>query len=129
MMLQLREPTLGETQWPVRQAEAAVLEARRDHMSVISVDVAGSMWLSASMSAEHWWTLMERLFILLTDGVHRFGGWVDRFTGDGVMAVFGIDGEEPDHAARACAAALWLRDEVTRHASELGGTQGLAVSV
>ena len=32
---------------------------------------------------------MERFFTILTDGVHRFEGTVNQYTGDGIMALFG----------------------------------------
>ncbi len=47
---------------------------------------------------------------ILTDGVHRFEGTVNQYTGDGIMALFGAPIAHEDHAQRACYAALHLRD-------------------
>ena len=43
--------------------------------------------------------------------VQRFGGTVDKFTGDGIMAVFGAPVALEDHAFRACLAALGIQEE------------------
>ena len=46
--------------------------------------------------------------------VKRYGGTVDKFTGDGIMAVFGAPVALEDHAVRACLAALGVQEEVKR---------------
>ncbi len=51
--------------------------------------------------------------------MQRYGGTVDKFTGDGIMAVFGAPVALEDHAFRACLAALEIQDEVARLAAEV----------
>ena len=55
-----------------------------------------------SIDREDWHRIMERFFTILTDGVHRFEGTVNQYTGDGIMALFGAPIAHEDHAARAC---------------------------
>jgi adenylate cyclase len=50
--------------------------------------------------------IMTELFSRSTDVVCHYGGTVDKFTGDGVMALFGAPAALEDHAIRACLAAL-----------------------
>ena len=46
--------------------------------------------------------IMDRFFAILADGVHRFEGTVNQYTGDGIMALFGAPIAHEDHAQRAC---------------------------
>ena len=51
--------------------------------------------------------------------VKRYNGTVDKFTGDGLMAVFGAPVALEDHAVRACLAGLGVQDEAQRLAVEV----------
>ncbi len=57
--------------------------------------------------------------------VQRYGGTVDKFTGDGIMAVFGAPVALEDHAIRACLAALGIQDEAVRLAAEVKDRDGI----
>jgi Adenylate and Guanylate cyclase catalytic domain len=68
-------------------------------------------------------------FKILTDGVHRFEGTINQYTGDGIMALFGAPIAHEDHAARACYAALALQDDLRRYANELRLAREISFSV
>ena len=61
----------------------------RKQVTILFADVAGSMNLAERSDPEDWAALMNQFFRLLSEGIARFGGTVDKFTGDGVMALFG----------------------------------------
>jgi class 3 adenylate cyclase len=105
------------------------LGPERRAITALSVDVVGSMSLCSAMSDERWWLVVEELFTILSDGVMRFGGWIENFAGDGMVAVFGLDGDKRRQAERACAAALWIRDATERYAEELMRLQDVELSV
>jgi class 3 adenylate cyclase/tetratricopeptide (TPR) repeat protein len=98
-------------------------------VTVLFADVMGSMELAERSDPEQWRQIMERFFAILCDGVHRFEGTVDKFTGDGIMALFGAPIAHEDHAQRACYAALHLQEELASYAAELRRERGLSFSV
>src|SRR5262249_27285191 len=78
---------------------------------------------------EEWHKILDRFFQILADGVHRFEGTVNQYTGDGIMAIFGAPIAHEDHARRACYAALYLRDELRRYSDDLRHKAALNFSV
>jgi class 3 adenylate cyclase/tetratricopeptide (TPR) repeat protein len=107
----------------------ADLEGERKQVTVLFADVIGSMDLAERTDPEVWRRIMERFFTILCDGVHRFEGTVDKFTGDGIMALFGAPLAHEDHAQRACWAALTLQRELAVYAGDVRRTEGLSFSV
>jgi class 3 adenylate cyclase/tetratricopeptide (TPR) repeat protein len=105
------------------------LEGERKQVTVLFADLKGSMDLSESIDPEDWHGIMERFFRILSDGVHRFEGTVNQYTGDGIMALFGAPIAHEDHAARACYAALSLQDDLRRYANELRLAKAISFSV
>jgi adenylate cyclase len=109
-------------------SEIAQLGGERKQVTVLFADVQGSMDLAEQQDPEQWHAIMQRFFSTLADAVHRFEGTVDKFTGDGIMAVFGAPVAHEDHARRACYAALKMLDDVGEYAAGLRREQGLNFS-
>jgi class 3 adenylate cyclase/tetratricopeptide (TPR) repeat protein len=107
----------------------AVLEGERKQVTVLFADVTGSMNIAEKVDPEEWHKVMDGFFRVLSDGVHRFEGTINQYTGDGIMALFGAPIAHEDHARRACYAALHLKDELRRYAEELKRTRGLGFLV
>jgi class 3 adenylate cyclase/tetratricopeptide (TPR) repeat protein len=112
----------------IRDARAD-LDGERKQVTVLFADVIGSMDLAERTDPELWRSIMDRFFTILCDGVHRFEGTVDKFTGDGIMALFGAPLAHEDHAQRACWAALTLQRELAAYATEVRRGEGLNFSV
>ncbi|MDX6608357.1 MAG: hypothetical protein QOF85_282 [Solirubrobacterales bacterium] len=109
-------------------SEIAQLGGERKQVTVLFADVQGSMDMAERQDPEQWHAIMQRFFSTLADAVHRFEGTVDKFTGDGIMAVFGAPVAHEDHARRACYAALKMLDDVGEYAAELRRKHGLNFS-
>jgi class 3 adenylate cyclase/tetratricopeptide (TPR) repeat protein len=97
----------------------SALEGERKQVTVLFADVKGSMELAGRVDPEAWHGILDGFFSILADGVHRFDGVVNQYTGDGIMALFGAPIAHEDHAQRACYAALALREELSRYAREV----------
>ena len=72
---------------------------------------------------------MDRFFAILGEGVHRFEGTINQYTGDGIMALFGAPIAHEDHAQRACYAELRLRDAVREYANKVRVRHGIPFGV
>jgi class 3 adenylate cyclase len=107
----------------------SALEGERKIVTVLFADVKESMALAEHVDPETWHGILDRFFAILADGVHRFEGTINQFTGDGIMALFGAPLAHEDHAQRACLAALGLQDDLRRYANELRLERGLNFSV
>jgi hypothetical protein len=106
----------------------SALEGERKQVTVLFADVKGSMELAEALGPEAWHRLLERFFEILTEGVHRFEGTVNQYTGDGIMALFGAPIAHEDHAQRACYAALWLKDALQTCAREAKREHGVRLA-
>jgi class 3 adenylate cyclase len=126
-------PSMAARQAPAHLADKIrstrdSLEGERKQVTVLFADVQGSMDLSEQMDPETWSKIMQRFFQILAEGVERFEGFVDKFTGDGIMALFGAPIAHEDHAQRACYAALHMREELARYANEIRRDHGVVFS-
>jgi len=109
--------------------QRAALEGERKQVTVLFVDLKGSMEIAADVDPEEWHAIMDRFFTLAGEAIHRFEGTVNQYTGDGVMALFGAPLAHEDHAERACHAALALAESAKRYAEELKRERGFGFAV
>ena len=86
---------------------------------MLFADVVHSMDIAAAVGAERLREIMTELADRCAAVVQRYSGTVDKFTGDGIMAVFGAPVAMEDHAVHACLAALGVQDEAKRLAVEV----------
>jgi class 3 adenylate cyclase len=101
---------------PVDDGDA---RAEYKQVTVLFADVVHSMDIASAVGAERLREIMTELVDRARRVVQRYGGTVDKFTGDGIMAVFGAPLALEDHAVRACLAALGIQDETVRLAAEV----------
>src|SRR6201993_3149840 len=97
----------------------ATTPAEYKQVTVLFADVVHSMDIAATVGAERLREIMAQLVDRATAVVKQYGGTVDKFTGDGIMAVFGAPIALEDHAARACLAALGVQEGAKRLAADV----------
>ena len=76
--------------------------------TVLFADLAGSTELAMSLDAEHLRALLADVYRELSQAATAFGGTVEKFIGDAVMAVFGVPRAHEDDPERAVRAALTM---------------------
>ena len=93
-------------------APAAAGGEERRVVSVLFADMVGSTARAEKLDPEDQRALLDRYYARVRTEIERFGGMVEKFIGDAVMAVFGAPvafGDDPERAVRA---ALAVRDAV-----------------
>ncbi|UVO31836.1 adenylate/guanylate cyclase domain-containing protein [Bradyrhizobium arachidis] len=107
---------------PVTEAQQALRpdkidsEANRRTITVLFADLSGFTAMSERLDPEVMQTLQNELFEELTAAVQSFGGFVDKFIGDALLALFGAPAAHEDDPERAVRAAL----DMIRRTERLG---------
>jgi class 3 adenylate cyclase/tetratricopeptide (TPR) repeat protein len=98
----------------------AELEGERKVVTVMFADLTGSTSLGAQLDPEDLVELLNALFTRWVRAVHAYEGTVDKFLGDGMLALFGAPLAHEDDPRRAVLAALAVRDATRAQAIESG---------
>ncbi len=114
---------LGATVAPTAPAPAAAPAAERRLVSVLFADLVGFTAASEDRDAEDTRELLSRYFETSRRLIELYGGTVEKFIGDAVMAVWGTPTATEDDAERAVRAALDLVAAVSALGDELGATE------
>lgn len=98
----------------LQDPESVRLGGERRVMTVLFSDIRGFTDLSEELDPTEVTRLLNAFFTPMTRVVLAAGGTLDKYMGDALMAFFGAPVAQPDHAARACRAALGMRAELER---------------
>jgi class 3 adenylate cyclase len=106
---------------------ATAKPAEYKQVTVLFADVVHSMEIAEAVGAERLREIMTELVQHASAVVQGYGGTVDKFTGDGIMAIFGAPAALEDHAYRACLAALDIQAETAKLTTEVEARDGIAL--
>jgi len=93
-------------------AEGVDLGGEELELSILVADVRGFTGVAERAAAHEAVAHLNELYEAIVPVILRHGGHVNKFVGDGLLAVFGAPERHPDHAARAVAAALEIAARV-----------------
>jgi class 3 adenylate cyclase len=109
-------------------AQAALGGAVRE-ISVLFGDLRGFTALSERLSPPALVALLNRYYGAAAQAVLAEGGTIDKFMGDAMMALFNAPASQPDHALRACRAALAMQRAIAPIAAEAGDMPRFGIGV
>lgn len=113
-----------------REPSAAELGGRTTELSVMFADLVGFTTFSEGRPPEQAMELLNAYWeAVVPTIVDRFGGFIERFAGDGILVLFNTLGDQPDHALRAARAAVFLQRETGRIAAEHAGWPRFRVGI
>lgn len=92
--------------------EGTNLAGEQVEVTVMFIDIRDFTGFAERTQADEVVSAINELFEQIVPIIHEHGGRVDKFVGDGLLAVFGAPRREPDHADEALAAALEIQREV-----------------
>lgn len=101
----------------MKASEGPATGARETELTVMFADIAGFTPMSEAMPPADVARLLNRHFEMLNGCIEAEDGTLDKYIGDAVMAFWGAPEHVPDHAARACKAALAIAEAVEERAA------------
>jgi len=104
-------------------------EAKR--VTILFSDIRGFTQMAETMTPEQVVRFLNEYFSEMVDAVMEQEGMLDKFLGDGLMAVFGSFGDQPDHARRAVLASLRMKALLAKINGEraMAGRPAIAIGI
>ncbi len=85
------------------------LGGEQKELTVLFADLRDSTRLAGALAPARFALLLNEVLGVLTEALFEQGGMLDKFTGDGLVAIFGAPLAQPEHALCACRAALAMQ--------------------
>lgn len=126
------EPALAALRKQLDTLDPSLREAPSDERKVVTIlfaDISGFTALAEKEDSENVRELINSCFGYLVPVVARYGGTIDKFMGDGIMALFGAPAAHEDDAERALRTALEMMAALQTFNRAKGTTLGLHVGI
>jgi class 3 adenylate cyclase len=96
----------------LKNPDQVKLGGRLQEVTVLFADLEGFTGLSERTDPQELLRVLNAYHALMVKIITRYEGTLDKFVGDGVMALYNTPVEQPDHIARAVKTALHIQDEL-----------------
>ncbi|MEJ0069125.1 MAG: adenylate/guanylate cyclase domain-containing protein [Pseudomonadota bacterium] len=113
------QPTAAPAPKRASEPAPAQFESERKNVTVLFADIAGFTSMSEKLDPEDVTNLMNGCLRMLADVVVRYEGYVDKFIGDCIMAIFGAPIAHENHPELAVRAALAMHKEMEEYNKKL----------
>jgi class 3 adenylate cyclase/tetratricopeptide (TPR) repeat protein len=111
------------------EKEVPEAEGERKHVTVLFSDLSGYTAISEKLDPEEVKEIMSRIFGEIAQVVTKYEGFVEKFVGDAVMALFGVPKAHEDDPIRAIRAAREIHELVDALSPEVEKNIGQAISM
>jgi len=88
------------------------LGGERKFATTFFSDLKDFTTISERLSPEEMLRQLNEYLSAMTEVVLQYGGYLDKYDGDAIMAAYGVPVDQPDHAERACFAALDMQEKL-----------------
>jgi PAS domain S-box-containing protein len=105
------------------------LGGKRKHVSVLFSDIRSYTTLTEKLQAEQVVEMLNKYFEVMVDVVFKYGGTLDKYIGDALMAVFGSPAPLEDHAWCAMQTAVEMREKLKEFNQKRIGNGELPISI
>jgi adenylate cyclase len=115
----------------IRNGKLPELKGERRRITVLFADVRNFTTMSETKAPEEVVELMSKFFERMVEVVQRNHGMVDKFTGDGMMVIFGAPVEDLEHERHAVISSIEMQQalEELRNHWEVQGRPGFRMGI
>ena len=118
--------------WGIQVSDATITpidpaapSAERRQVTALFADMVGFTGISERLGEEGTFAVIQPIYELMARAVCEQGGSVKDFTGDGIMALFGVPNALEDGPLRACRAGLAIHERLAAAAAAIDAKHGV----
>ncbi|MEM6885262.1 MAG: CHASE2 domain-containing protein, partial [Verrucomicrobiota bacterium] len=105
------------------------MEGARMEATMLFSDVAGFTTISERLEPQELSNLLNRYLTPMTEVILSTDGFVDKYEGDAIMAEWGVPLEDPEHARKACRAAILQLEALDALNAQIEEESGISLAV